>query len=533
MIQRRAYQQAAIDCVTAWLASREDSCTVVLPTGSGKTIVMAGLCQDYLTTWPDTRILVLAHVRELIEQNAQKLAALWPEAPLGVYSAGLKQRDTQSAVIFAGIQSVHTRASELGHFDLIFIDEAHRIPASGLGMYRTFIAAMTAINPHLRVVGFTATPYRLGVGKIYGPDKILNGVCYEIGVGELIKQGYLSRLVSRGSKARADFSGVAIKKGEYVEAEQEAVLMEGDLVERTALEITQLAADRNAWLIFSPTLAHAEAISAALGALGVNAPVIHAGTPPDERERLITDYRAHRLRALVNINVLSEGFDAPHVDCVVMLRRTKSAGLYYQQVGRALRLAPGKTDALVLDFVGNVGEHGPIDAIRPPKAKGATLGDAPMKLCPECLLYVLAGVKVCACGFAFPERDPHADKASSVSILRQPPEWADVTSVRYAMHQKGDKTPTLRVTYQCGLTQANEWICVQHEHGSYAQLKAARWWDARMPDSRRAMPTTVSEALDDVELLVEPVRILIDTNGKYPEIVSYEFAEANQLEIAI
>ena len=183
-MQLRPYQRAAVDATWNYLRNREGNPCIVLPTGAGKTIVLAELIREALTQWSGTRICVLAHVRELVAQNADKLRRYWPEAPLGIYSASLKRRDRFEPVIFASIQSVASKAMQMGRFDLLLIDEAHRIPLRSEGQYRQFIADCLRANPQLRIAGLTATPYRLGGGPVCGPDYILNEVCYEARVGD-------------------------------------------------------------------------------------------------------------------------------------------------------------------------------------------------------------------------------------------------------------------------------------------------------------------------------------------------------------
>lgn len=526
----RPYQRAAIDATTAYLREHDDNPVIVLPTGAGKSVVMATMIREYLEAWPQTRIAILAHVRELIEQNAQKLADVWPEAPLGIYSAGLGRRQAWAPVLFASIQSVAKRARELGRFDLVLVDEAHRIPIRGEGLYRRFLADATELNPHLRVIGYTATPYRLGHGMVIGPDSLLNGIGYEADLAQLIADGYLCRLVSKGGRARADLSGVHVRNGEFIARELEAAVDQDDIVERAVDEIIELCHDRRAWLLFCAGVAHAQHVSEALARRSVEAPVIHAGTSTAERDEIINRYRNGDLRALCNVNVLSEGFDAPHVDAVILLRPTKSAGLYYQQVGRGLRLHPGKPDCLVLDFAGNIAEHGPVDSIkvRAKRSAGesATEG-APTKECPECQAIVLIAVMLCPeCGHVWESKPAHDDTASGVPILSswREPEWLEVSSVSYARHDKPGKTPSLRVLYRCGFSLHQEWICVEHE--GFPKAQADRWWRSR---SRRHQlsPDTVDEALLLSGELDKPIEIKVDTNERYPRIVAYRFAYSN------
>ena len=198
-MQLRPYQQAAVDAVYEHLRSKETNPCVVLPTGTGKSLVLAQIAKDAVEKW-NGRVLILAHVKELLEQNAYKIRKLCPELKIGIYSAGLKSRDTAEQVIVAGIQSVYNKACELDAFDLVIVDEAHLISSEGDGMYRTFLADMKVINPHVRVIGLTATPFRLKGGLICKPENILNEICYEAGLKEMIQQGYLSPLISRAGK---------------------------------------------------------------------------------------------------------------------------------------------------------------------------------------------------------------------------------------------------------------------------------------------------------------------------------------------
>lgn len=532
----RPYQHAASQSVDAALAGSDNNPCLVLPTGSGKTHVIADLARRYIESWPSTRILVLAHVKELVLQNCTKLIESWPMAPVGIYSAGIGLRQI-AQITFASIQSVHKRAHELGAIDLVFVDEAHRIPVKGEGMYRSLIAELKERTPHLRVVGFTATPYRLGAGIVCGPDKILNRVCYDAKITDLIADGYLSPLTSKAGNARADLSAVHVRGGEYIKSELSEASTKDDLVNRAVIEALTLSAGRKARIWFAVDVEHAQAVSDALRHVGVVAPVVHAGTPKSDRDAFINDFKAGAYSDLININVLSEGFDAPHIDCVVMLRATKSAALYYQQVGRGLRLYPGKENCLVLDFAGNIEEHGPIDTIRvrDKRARGESLTEgAPTKACPECQEAVLIAVMVCPdCGYVWPESEnpKHTDRASTRAVITEPPETVQVTGVSYSEHIGRSGTPTLRVDYMAGLSRYSEWVCL--EHSGYARAKAEAWWRWRAKRGSAApdVPETVDKALEYIGVyrLREPLELQVDLNGKHPEIVRYQWgADTNR-----
>lgn len=528
----RPYQRAAVDAAWNYLRAQPGNPCLVLPTGAGKTHVMAAMIQEALTQWPGTRICVLAHVRELVQQNADKLAKHWPGAPLGIYSAGLNRRDRFEPVIFASIQSVAKRAHQLGRFDMLLIDEAHRIPLRAEGQYREFIDGCRRFNPQLRVCGLTATPYRLGGGPVCGPDYILNEVCFDAGVGDLIRDGFLCRLVSKAGVARADLSGVHVRQGEYVKGELERAVNARPIVNAACDEIVSLCADRQAWLVFCAGVDHAATVMNCLTARGVRCAVVLGDTPSAERYASIAAFQRGELRALVNVNVLSEGFDATHVDAVILLRPTKSAALYYQQCGRGLRLHPGKQDCLVLDFAGNIVEHGPIDAIRPPKRPGEKVkSDAPVRECPECHSFVPVQARECPkCGYQWPlvdlgpRHDAHASDAAILSGDAKPIRH-EVRRVTYGAHVGKSGITTLQVTYWCGLRIFREWVCL--EHNGFARSKAASWWMQRRPSATfgaARMPNTVDEALDDVDALDTPSAVLVREAGKYPEVVGYEWA---------
>lgn len=530
-MQLRPYQQSALDALWDFLRHRDGNPALVLPTGAGKSPLMGAIAREAVETWSG-RVGILAHVQELVSQNDDKLRAIWPEADVGIYAAGLKRRDRFNRILVMQIQSVAKRATALGRFDLLLIDEAHRVPLKGDGQYLQFIADCRRFNPDLRVVGLTATPYRLqgAAVPVCGPENVLTEIAFEARIPDLIREGFLSRLVSRAGE-RPDLAGVAIRGGEFVESALAERMDDAGLIGRTCDDLLARAGDRSAWIVFCVNVAHAEHVRDALAARGVAAGLVHAGTAKADREAQIADFQRGRLRAMVNVNVLSEGFDAPHIDCVAMLRPTKSPGLYYQQVGRGLRLAPGKSDCLVLDYAGNVLEHGPVDEIRVRRARFE--GDAPkvetarVKEC-SCGELLALGVRICpACGHEFGSSEPaHLERPVDAPILSidRPRRIADhaVKGVSYGRHSKPGKTPSLRVTYHCGLRQFHEWICV--EHAGHARAKALRWWQTRAPSE--PCPRTVEEAMARVHGLPWPSSITVDETEKFPEITKHAFDAA-------
>jgi DNA repair protein RadD len=525
MIHLRPYQRSALDATYDFWRRGGGNPLIVAPCGAGKSVIIAALCQEALSSWPGTRILMLTHRKELLEQDGAELAALWPEAPLGYYSAGLRRRDTIAPILFAGIQTFHRVAGDFDAWDLVIVDEAHLIPKSAETMYGSTLRYLGLANPDVRVVGLTATPYRLDSGPLSGGG-LFDAVAYEIEVQTLVDAGHLVPVVARGGHARADLRGVHRRGGEFVPAEAEAAFRAAGLVRRAVDEVVAAGADRRAWLLYCSGVAHATDVLEELRGRGVDAEIVTGGTPRREREEIVERFRAGGLKALVNVDVLTTGANFPQCDLLALLRATESAALYVQIVGRGMRVAEGKKDCLLLDFGGNVLRHGPIDAVRP-KAKGEG-GTAPAKECPQCQALVAIGVLICPdCGWEWPaleDRGPsHTAKAYTGAVLKsqEVPDWRPVAEVSYSRHQKAGRPDSVRVRYQVGLVAADEWWCP--EHGGYAAEKT--WLRLRKAGWMGRRPDTVTDLLAGVDELRRPVEILIEKDGKYLRIAKFRYAD--------
>ncbi|NQU19770.1 MAG: DEAD/DEAH box helicase family protein [Candidatus Nealsonbacteria bacterium] len=545
-MELRPYQQEAINAVYHHLRDRDDNPCVVCPTGSGKSLIMSTLCHDAVAKWGG-RVLILAHVKELLQQTAGTLRRISPDLDIGVYSAGLRRRDTDHPVIVAGIQSVYQRACELDRFDLIIVDEAHLLPPDGEGMYRTFLADAKVVNPNVRLIGLTATPYRMKSGMLCGPDNLLNAICYEVGVKELITQGFLCPLRSKAGRRKVDTSSLHIRAGEFVGSEVEELMDTDELVLAACREIVEMTADRKAVLIFAASVKHAEHVKDTIERLtGNECGLVTGNTPTSERDYFIARFKGEQIPAnlfgdahpplkyLVNVNVLTTGFDAPNVDCVVLLRPTASPGLYYQMTGRGFRVHPDKEDTLVLDYGGNILRHGPVDAIQIAERTTSGSGNPPAKECPECRSVVHAAYSVCPdCGYEFPppENGKHDARASDEGILtgQVVDTEYDVTDVFYSVHTKRgadeDAPKTMRVTYQVGLNDyQSEWVCPEHD--GWARQKFEQWWLRRSNDP---VPNAAERAVDIAEAggVATTRRITVRkvTGEKFDRIIDCELGE--------
>ena len=799
----RPYQRESLDALYAYWANDGGNALIVVPTGGGKSLIIAMMMRELLANYPDLRIAIVTHVRELILQDYQELVRAWPGAPAGVYSAGLGRRDARAQILFAGVQSVWNKHDALGPVDLLLIDECfasgtqvetvigprpiqdirpgdvvrnatgfgkvravssrssrklvtlrlndgttinctenhplftsqgwveagnlargtrlfsqedvrelrrnipsvdeggrstdaarsmgktafllnlllegerernvgsrrdrahdeyasqdrpssegpfrqrtwddeattgrpdlagrrmdcgtldrnwgvsgdgpseelqagyrssgnensdrigrglalrketnrgssegqfsnqrwvesvsrqkqgcgqvvfnldvsghpsyyaggvlvhncHLVPRDADTRYRKLIDGLRARTPDMRVCGLTATPFRTSTGRLdLGDERIFDDIVYEARVADLIRDGYLSPLISKATATRFDLTGVARRGGEYVPAALERVVDKDDVTASAVAEMVTLGADRRAWLAFCTGVDHATHVRDAIRTHGITAEVVTGETPTGERDRIIRDFKAGRIRCLTSISVLFTGFNVPQVDLVALMRPTCSAGVFIQSVGRGFRLAPGKVDCLVLDYAGLVKKFGPIDTIEVTHGYIKPSDDEKevrAKECPDCKALLALNTRVCPyCDHAFgdppeeqgPKHDATADSTRSI-LSTAPPAWIAVSNWRFYRHEKAGRTPTLRVEYSCGLAVHRKWVCIEHPPGG-AREKAKSWWTRH--GGAFPIPTTVDEARSRSRELTMPDEILVKPDGKYFTITNARVRE--------
>jgi DNA repair protein RadD len=533
MLTPRDYQLEGLNALDDHLATRPDNPCVVLPTGSGKSFFAACAIERWKAGYPPFRVCILAHRKELVAQNHAEMCDVLPLGDIGIYAAGLNSKNTEAAILFASIDSIYTKAGEFTPFDAVIVDEAHRIPARGEGKYRQFIEQCKRFNKRLRVVGMTATPFRME-GPICHPHHILNAICYEVPITRLLAEGHLCPLRSKIGEHLPEMSAVARNgpKGDYIEAELEKAVNTPEVVVEAVREIVKItdAEHRRHIIIFCASIAHCEHVSKELKKYGQTAPFITAKTPKLERQNLAEKFIKGELRFLINVNVFTEGFNAKCVDAICLLRPTLSKSLYIQMVGRGLRIHPEKENCLVLDFAGCIQEHGPIDqidpgAIRLAKCKGC--GDTfsrAIRTCPNCG-WTIPPLEVERMDAEDAERDRinHAAHADRNAQIISEPVWLDVDDVSVSLHKKPDAPDSLRVQYRCGLRTVSEWICLNHK--GFARTKALIWW------SKRNLPaaiSTVSDAAQDFFLpnliKIATKRIQVKKEGKFYTILAHDLS---------
>jgi len=520
----RDYQQRAIDQLYAWFDTHASGNPCIeMPTGSGKSHIVAALCKDALQNWPETRVLMLTHVKELIEQNAEKMQLYWPDAPLGIYSASIGSKKLDD-ITFAGIQSIYSQGQKIGHIDLVIIDEAHLVNHAATGMYRTLIDNLTAINPAIRIVGLTATPYRLGHGLITDKPALFDAILKPVGMLELIQRGYLAPLRSKATKAVLDVSGVHTRGGEYVESELQAAVDKDQTNEEIAREIVDRAGDRKAWLLFCSGIRHAQHMMEELQELGIPAACVTGETPKKEREQMLAEFRSGQLRALTNANVLTTGFDHPDIDLIAMLRPTKSPGLYVQMAGRGLRVKSHIDHCLVLDFAGVVAMHGPLIAVtNPKKPREGEIGTFPAKKCPSCNEIMHAALQVCpSCGHQFPtkERPKLALRDDDIMGLEKNGlREMQVAYWRWKNHtSKASGKDMVAVTYYP--EALSDQSCTEYfpiTHDGYAGQRAISEVAQIMRSAGVQSPSSIS--MPDLNASNPPATIKYKMDGKYMRVI--------------
>ncbi len=357
MYKLRPYQKEAVTATIQHFREERTPAVIVLPTGAGKSLVIAELARI-----AKGRVLVLAHVRELVEQNHAKYISFGLDA--GIFSAGLNRKETDQKTIFGSIQSI-ARAPDnfFEDFSLLVIDECHRVSMEDETQYAQVITKLQKLNPELCILGLTATPYRLGYGWIYQynlPKKMLQTeserffkkCIYDLSTRFMIKNEYLTPPIKITSPvASYDFSSLKLDGTQFITAQIEALLKDQKRITPLIIKnIIDMSEDRNGVMIFTSSVNHAKEI---LESLPVEKSALVVGdTESQERIQIIEAFKKQELKYLVNVSVLTTGFDAPHVDVIAILRPTESVSLFQQIIGRGLRLSPGKTDCLILDYTG-------------------------------------------------------------------------------------------------------------------------------------------------------------------------------------
>jgi DNA repair protein RadD len=541
MMVLRPYQEAAVDAIVS--ASLTDRFILLqLSTGGGKTIIFSELIRRWLQEYR-MRILVLAHRKELIEQAADKLRKVWPKAPIGIACASVSSHaDLFQPVVIGSVQTVTNRLGKCPPFHLVIIDEAHRLPPRNKeSQYRTLITKMEEYYPQLRVLGVTATPYRLGHGYIYGSrcrpgaTNWFNKLHFSIRLSDLQEQGYL---VPMRAKETVDIDGelrrIRTSGGDWNLGDLSELMSRERHVGSAVHAYREYGEGRWHVVVFCVTIAHAERVRDAFRAAGYDAECVHSEMPMDERARILEAFDAGRLHILCNVGVLTEGWDCTRVDCILLCRPTKSPGLHIQIIGRGLRPHPGKTDLLVLDLSGNMRRHGDLDSpdVSIPKASGNGNDrepvTAPMKTCPACREILPASTMECPeCGHLWePEPVNEINDPVRMREIKFGPWSMDILSVTPRYHISRAGNPMLKLIISARDKDGGfipkmfyHFWDIEGRASEYGRQKASAAW--KRFGGRDPIPETIQDAIRRFDELAFPTDVIVKQNGKYLNVVGW------------
>lgn len=537
-MELRPYQQAALSAIIEAMRT-ERFLLVQAATGAGKTILFSALIK-YCMEQYHMRIGILAHREILVRQAYEKLLKVWPEGKdrTGLACSSVSHDiDLFRPVVIGSPQTLAGRLNLMPPLDLIIIDECHRVPpANEKSQYKTFLDTMEQYYPQVRVMGVTATPFRLGHGYIYG-DHCRPGkknwwpkLHASIGISTLQEQGFLVPLRTRQSDdITTELGRVGTSKGEFNTSELSDV-MEKELHIRSAVHAWQNYGEGRSHVVaFCVTIRHAEKLKDAFLNAGVSATVVHSQMGKEERAAAMRDFEEGRCRVVCNVGVLTEGWDCTAVDCILMCRPTLSPALYVQMVGRGLRIHPGKTDCLLLDLSGNCLRHGAVDDPFVDVPSGGKKKEEKkqerMKVCPHCESLIPLPSRECPeCGYLWPETVIVEKDDVRMSDVSWGAQAARVTSWKAADYISKKGNHLFRLSLLCAIPSSNIPVLVNHFFDFEAQ--SGVWMQGRARTDWRTLtgaepPITVEEALSRQNELHIPEQVQVKRRDRFYNVTSW------------
>lgn len=548
----RYYQEEAIKNTISDLLKGKNP-VIGLPTGSGKSIVLCGLSEKIIDIDNNANILILSHVKEILEQNHSALEKYFYGMETGLYSSGLDSK-TIKKVTVASIQTAQNCPEKFSNFTHIIIDESHRVGFDKQSGYRKFADKIDA-----QCIGLTATPFRMKGGYIYeGDDALFDCISIDMTTGErfarLIEEGYLSEIYSKKTVLTLSDRGIKTIGGEFNPKDLSKKFDRDNITEAAILETIHFGKNYNHWLCFAIDIKHAENIADTFNRHGVSAIAVHSKM--DGRDKAISDFKKGKCRVLVNVDILTTGFDFPAIDMIIMLRHTKSPIIHVQTTGRGLRPLYNtsseydlneqtgriqaienstKTHCLVLDFAGNTKRLGPINDVKIKRAGDKTRkGQAMTKSCPDCQIENHLSAKFCCnCGFEFESKEKIKQTASEAELVKKKQEkkknnkkqelygWAKVKDVKYRKYQKAGKNMALIVDYHCGITKFSEYVFI--EGRGFGKHKANNWVKFRWNRTGVPLPKTVADCIAFQDYFDKPREILVDASGRFTKVLESKF----------
>ena len=547
MITPRPYQIKALEKIYHDLKSMPEVLLMAIM-GAGKTFISARLVQRLYRENPGMQFLILMHKQELVEQfysAFQEFTGI-PFRHVGVCCAGLNQKQLDRQITIATIQTFINQMEKYSGAGLIVIDEAHRIDINGDTQYKQVLEYLRMQRPNCRILGLTATPSRLGHGYCYGykckPGNInlFPELNHTITYDELMQAGFLVPLkgiVAKHDSLERDLAGVSVN-GDYV-INQLGEIMTNERHMHTAVEaIEKYCHGYKRICVFCCTIDHAEQLKTLIGE---QATTVHSQLSSLERQSNMAAWESGKKPIMTSVNILTEGFDMPVLDCLVFARPTLSSTLYLQAVGRVLRTHDEKDHGLLVDLTDNTARFGTdLDNVKVSVPKAVEAQEkkekAMFKLCPQCECEVHIALRECSeCGFQWPEQECIIAEAlpdmEEVVFIKSPPEWVDVEEFEGSIHTSKKSEKQLgRIQFffketEYKLSQVSMWLCFPDNYSGFAVEKSKEKWSQISPDP---FPETVDGFF--AARLYQPDKILIDRNGKYPELIEVEANEESLLE---
>lgn len=529
---------------------------VALPTGTGKSLVICMVIDDYLSENITKDVLIISHRSTIIRQDFKALEEYFPNTEIGIYSAKIGIKEVRKITV-ASIQSIWKKPELFNNVGLVLIDEAHTVNTENTGMYREFLQYLEA-----NYVGLTATPFRLGHGYIYkGKGALFNNLCYDLtsteNYNKLVEDGYLSKMFSYKTKLNFDTKGLGKRMGDFIPKQLSKKFDKDEITAIACSEIVKAMKklDLNKCLIFAIDTEHADNINKKLNSYGVSSVSIHSNEK--EHKKNIRQFKQGEYKAAVSVEMMTTGLDDPEIDLLVLLRSTQSPSLHVQILGRGGRPLfacgyditrkkgrldaienGGKPHCIVMDFAGNLARLGPINAVivEDKEKKEGGSGEAITKECPKCEMRSYGAVRVCSkCGYEFQFESKLQFESSDGEIIRKrkfnekpvTPEgtWLDVENVEYQINSRKGKPSSLKVSYRCGLRVFKEYVCI--DHTGYARHRAKAWINWRLELNIRK-PKNLRELYMIKHLLEKPRRIFIVKKESWDVITGYDMPSAGK-----
>jgi DNA repair protein RadD len=527
----RWYQTEAVDNTFKILLDDEKANPLIgLPTASGKSHTMCMLIDRILSYDPTCNVLVLCGITNVVKQNHADFEEYFC-INIGLYSSKLKSK-TIKKITCAGIQSVHRKPELFKDFDFVIVDEVHEIPENEESMYRSFFSKLYA-----RFIGLSATLFRMKGGYIHeGENALFNTVAIDLTTGEnylrLVREGHLCPIYSYPPKIRFDTKGLKKEKGDFSLKDQSKKFDIDSVTRACCAEIAHYGKNYNRWIGFAIDINHAENIKRILEEYGIKTAVVHSKMLEDF-ETVINDCKSGVYRCLVNVDMLTTGYNDPQIDLGFAMFCTQSPNKHVQTMGRLGRTHPSKKHALWLDFGTNIDRLGSINEPLVLKKGEKGNGEPVMKSCPECNFHNFGAARICwNCEHIFEFKTKLTIEASKGKVIKDEFEkqnnkkavdlfgWCNVDNVFYAEKQsKVTYENYCIVSYKCGLATYSENLFF---NTAKAQHFSKHWIQYRW-DSEQRQPTTLVELLANTNFIVKPAKIRVDRTGKYPVITDYEF----------